>query len=292
MPRAPPRARRGRQARRLAGRRLPGRDAGASRSREPFQKPIAMLYRNLLAMETEELLRSLPGRRRGADGRLRQDRRRRCSWARSRSDLPSIFVPAGPMLRGNWRGQTLGSGTDVWKYWAERRAGKHRASASWREIEDGIARSPGHCMTMGTASTMTAAVEALGLTLPGASSIPARRLRARRDGGRVRPARSSSWSGRTSARRTSLDAGGVRERGHRRARARRLHQRGHPPDRHGRPRRACRSTSTLRRALARRRRCSPTSARPAQYLMEDFYDAGGLRGADARARRPARRSTR
>jgi dihydroxy-acid dehydratase len=76
------------------------------------------------------------------------------------------------MLRGNWRGQPLGSGTDVWKYWAERRAGTID-ECTWREMEDGIARSFGTCMTMGTASTMAAAAEALGMTLPGASSIPA-----------------------------------------------------------------------------------------------------------------------
>jgi dihydroxy-acid dehydratase len=88
------------------------------------------------------------------------------------ANLPAIFVPAGPMLRGNWRGQILGSGSDVWKYWTERRAGT-LDECSWREMEDGIARSFGTCMTMGTASTMTSAVDALGLTLPGASSIPA-----------------------------------------------------------------------------------------------------------------------
>ena len=87
-------------------------------------------------------------------------------------DLPAIFVPAGPMLRGTWRGQTLGSGSDVWKYWDEKRAGAI-GEREWEEIENGIARSPGHCMTMGTASTMTASSEALGMTLPGASSIPA-----------------------------------------------------------------------------------------------------------------------
>ena len=87
-------------------------------------------------------------------------------------NLPAIFVPAGPMLRGHWRGQTLGSGSDVWKYWAEKRAGEID-DCTWRELEDGIARSYGTCMTMGTASTMAAAAEALGMTLPGASSIPA-----------------------------------------------------------------------------------------------------------------------
>ena len=87
-------------------------------------------------------------------------------------DMPAMFMPAGPMLRGNWGGKTLGSGSDTWKYWADLRAGVITPQ-DWQEIENGIARSPGHCMTMGTASTMTSAVEALGVTLPGAASIPA-----------------------------------------------------------------------------------------------------------------------
>jgi len=87
-------------------------------------------------------------------------------------DLPTIFVPAGPMLRGDYKGGVIGSGSDTWKYWAELRAG-NITEDDWQEVEDGIARSPGHCMTMGTASTMTSATEALGFTLSGAASIPA-----------------------------------------------------------------------------------------------------------------------
>jgi dihydroxy-acid dehydratase len=87
-------------------------------------------------------------------------------------NLPTVFMPAGPMLRGDFRGGPLGSGSDVWKYWAELRAGTI-TEGDWQEIESGIARSPGHCMTMGTASTMTSAAEALGMTLAGAASIPA-----------------------------------------------------------------------------------------------------------------------
>jgi dihydroxy-acid dehydratase len=87
-------------------------------------------------------------------------------------NIPLVYLPAGPMLRGNWNGEVLGSGSDAWKYWAEKCAG-NLSETQWSEIEDGIARSPGHCMTMGTASTMTAIAEALGLTLAGASSIPA-----------------------------------------------------------------------------------------------------------------------
>ena len=138
---------------------------------EPFQKPTTMLYRNLLAMETEELLRSYP-----IDGAVLMGGCDKTTpgllMGASSMDLPSIFVPAGPMLRGHWGGTTLGSGSDTWKYWADLRAGAITED-DWQEIENGIARSPGHCMTMGTASTMTSAVEALGVTLPGAASIPA-----------------------------------------------------------------------------------------------------------------------
>ena len=138
---------------------------------EVFQKPTTMLYRNLLAMETEELLRSYP-----VDGAVLMGGCDKTTPALLMGaismNLPAIFLPAGPMLRGHWRDQTLGSGSDVWKYWAEKRAG-NITDRQWLEIEEGIARSPGHCMTMGTASTMTSATEALGFTLPGAVSIPA-----------------------------------------------------------------------------------------------------------------------
>jgi dihydroxy-acid dehydratase len=138
---------------------------------EPFQKPTTMLYRNLLAMETEELLRSYP-----ADGCVLMGGCDKTTPALVMGalsmNLPAIFMPAGPMLRGDFQGKFLGSGSDTWKYWAELRAG-NITEDDWQGVEDGIARSPGHCMTMGTASTMTSAMEALGLTLPGAASIPA-----------------------------------------------------------------------------------------------------------------------
>jgi dihydroxy-acid dehydratase len=138
---------------------------------EPFQKPSTMMYRNLLAMETEELLRSYP-----CDGVVLMggcDKTTPALFMGAASmGLPAIFVPAGPMLRGNWRGNTLGSGSDSWKYWDELRAGNITGD-DWEEIEDGIARSPGTCMTMGTAATMMSTADALGLTLPGVSSIPA-----------------------------------------------------------------------------------------------------------------------
>jgi dihydroxy-acid dehydratase len=138
---------------------------------EPFQKPSTMMYRNLLAMEAEELLRSYP-----ADGCVLMGGCDKTTPALVMGalsmGLPTIYMPAGPMLRGNWHGQVLGSGSDTRKYWNELRAGTI-TERDWEEIEEGVARSPGHCMTMGTASTMTSAVEALGLALPGSASIPA-----------------------------------------------------------------------------------------------------------------------
>ncbi len=138
---------------------------------EPFVKPSTMLYRNLLAMETEELLRSHP-----IDGAVLMGGCDKTTpgliMGAISMGLPAIYVPAGPQLRGNWRGQQLGSGSDAWKYWDEKRAGRI-SEADWAELEGGIARSYGTCMVMGTAATMMAIAEALGMTLPGASSIPA-----------------------------------------------------------------------------------------------------------------------
>ncbi|WPB93963.1 L-arabinonate dehydratase [Streptomyces malaysiensis] len=138
---------------------------------ETFQKPTPMLYRNLLAMETEELLRSYP-----VDGAVLLGGCDKSTPAllmgAASADVPAVFVPAGPMLPGHWRDEVLGSGTDMWKYWDDKRAGLI-GDCELSELERGLARSPGHCMTMGTASTLTAAAEALGVTVPGASSIPA-----------------------------------------------------------------------------------------------------------------------
>ena len=138
---------------------------------ETMQKPTTMMYRNFLAMETEELLRSYP-----ADGAVLMGGCDKTTpglvMGATSMNLPTIYMPAGPMLTGHWRDNTLGSGSDTWKYWAELRAG-NITQKDWQEIEDGIARSPGTCMTMGTAATMMSLAEALGLTLPGASSIPA-----------------------------------------------------------------------------------------------------------------------
>ncbi|MCB1243855.1 MAG: L-arabinonate dehydratase [Verrucomicrobiales bacterium] len=138
---------------------------------ETYMKPTSMYYRNLVALEVEETLRCYP-----LDGAVLMGGCDKTVPAlimgATSMNLPSIFLPAGPMMKGCWHGETLGSGSDVWKYWAERQAGNF-CEDSWNELEDGIARSPGTCMTMGTASTMSAIAETLGLCLPGACSIPA-----------------------------------------------------------------------------------------------------------------------
>src|SRR5690349_5104488 len=240
---------------------------------EVFQKPTTMLYRNLLALETEELLRSYP-----VDGAVLMGGCDKTTPALLMGaismNLPTIFMPAGPMLSGHWRDQELGSGSDVWKYWAEKRAG-NISDKQWLELEDGIARSPGHCMTMGTASTMTSTAEALGFTLPGAASIPAadsRHARMAADTGRrivdmvwsdVKPRDFITAGSIDNAITTALALGGsTNSVVHMIAIARRA----------GIP-------LTLDRfdALARK---TPLVAniRPAgKHLMEDFFYAGGLR---------------
>ena len=138
---------------------------------ESFVKPTTMMYRNMLAMETEELLRSHP-----VDGAVLLGGCDKTTpgllLGATSMNIPAIFIPAGPMLRGNFQGKQLGSGSDSWKYWDELRAGKI-TEADWAGVEAGIARSYGTCMTMGTASTMTAIAEAVGMVLPGGSSMPA-----------------------------------------------------------------------------------------------------------------------
>ncbi|MFW2542538.1 L-arabinonate dehydratase [Primorskyibacter sp. 2E107] len=138
---------------------------------EQFLKPTSMLYRNMGALEVEETLRAHP-----IDGAVLLGGCDKSTPALIMGavsmNLPFIFMPAGAMLRGNYAGQKLGSGTDVWKYWDERRAGTI-GKEEWMGVQGGIARSYGTCMTMGTASTMMSIADGWGLTLPGASSIPA-----------------------------------------------------------------------------------------------------------------------
>jgi len=138
---------------------------------EVIVKPTTMMYRNLLAMEVEELLRSHP-----VDGAVLLGGCDKTTpgllMGAISMNLPAIFCPAGPMLNGHWRGETVGAGTHTRKYWDELRAGR-LTPEDWVELEGVSTRSIGTCNTMGTATTMTAIAETLGMTLPGASSIPA-----------------------------------------------------------------------------------------------------------------------
>ncbi|WP_371835601.1 L-arabinonate dehydratase [Ochrobactrum sp. C6C9] len=138
---------------------------------EPFMRPTTMLYRDLLSIEIEEVIRCHP-----VDGAVLMGGCDKTTPAMLMgaisTNLPAIFLPAGPMLTGRWRGKTLGSGTDVSRYYAELQAG-NITREQYTDMESAGARSAGHCMTMGTASTMTSIAEVLGMTLPGASSIPA-----------------------------------------------------------------------------------------------------------------------
>src|SRR4030095_8227294 len=138
---------------------------------EVLMKPTAMMFRNLMSMDVEECIRANP-----LDGVVLLCGCDKTTPAMimgaASADVPALIVPGGPMLRGMWRNEELGSGTDVWKYWDELRAGRI-SEEEWCELESCISRSAGHCMVMGTASTMTSLAEALGLTLPGCAAIPA-----------------------------------------------------------------------------------------------------------------------
>src|SRR6202047_2901228 len=135
---------------------------------ENFQKPTTMLYRNFLAMEVEELLRSYPFDGCVLMGGCDKTTPALLMGAFSMT-LPAIYMPAGPMLRGNWNGVVLGSGTDTWKYSAEFKAGKI-TQLEWRGFEIGIARSAGTCMTIGTALTKTRGNQTVGRAPRGFSS--------------------------------------------------------------------------------------------------------------------------
>src|SRR5436853_1168559 len=138
---------------------------------EVLMKPTTMLFRNLMAMDVEECIRAYPldsvvllwGCDKTTPAMLR---------GAASADVPAIMVTGGPMLRGKWRQEELGSGTDLWRLWAERRAGR-LTDEELCEAESCMSRSSGHCMVMGTASTMASVVEALGMTLPGNAAIPA-----------------------------------------------------------------------------------------------------------------------
>jgi L-arabonate dehydrase len=138
---------------------------------EVLMKPTTMLFRNLMSMDVEECIRAYPmdsvvllsGCDKTTPAML---------MGAASADLPALMLTGGPMLRGEWRGQQLGSGTDVWRLWAERRVG-NLTDEQLCEAESCMHRSNGHCMVMGTASTMASMAESLGMTLPTNAAIPA-----------------------------------------------------------------------------------------------------------------------
>jgi len=241
---------------------------------ESFQKPTTMLYRNLLALETEEVLRSHP-----VDGAVLMGGCDKTTpgtlMGAISADIPSIFFPAGPMMSGCWKGEVLGSGSDAWKYWDDLRAG-NISECDWKGIEGGIARTHGHCMTMGTASTMTAIAETLGFTLPGASSVPAvsaNHSRLAAETGRMSveialkqrpPSKIISEASVRNAATVALALGGSTNAVvHLVAMARRA---------------GLNTGVDLFDELADRVPLLANIRPTGQYLMQDFYDAGGLRG--------------
>ena len=147
---------------------------------EIFISPTSMLYRNLMAMDTEEMIRAQPiegvvllaGCDKTTPAQL---------MGAASADLPAIMVTGGPMMSGRWRGNDLGACTDCRRYWMEYKAGAI-GEQEIGELEEALFRSHGHCMVMGTASTMAAVAEAMGMTLPGNAAIPAP------DSGRLRHA--------------------------------------------------------------------------------------------------------
>jgi dihydroxy-acid dehydratase len=253
---------------------------------ENLIKPSALLYRNMLAMEVEEMLRAYP-----ADGVVLMGGCDKTTPAMllgaTSMNLPSIFLPAGPMLRGNWAGKTLGSGSDAFKYWDDKRAGLID-SDEWEAILSGIARSHGTCMTMGTASTMTAIAEALGMALPGASSIPAvdasHQRMATQVGRRIvemvgedlRPVTIQTRAAYLNAISVAMAMGcSTNAIIHVIAMARRANQEIGLDD-----------FDRISRVVPVLANVRPSGT--SQYLMEDFYYAGGLPGADAADRAASR----
>ena len=216
---------------------------------EPFVKPSTMLYRNFLAMEMRGAAAQPSDRRRGADGRLRQDHARPDHgrdqrWACRRSTCRPARCCAAIGAARRWAPARTPGNTGT------RSAPAASARSDWNEIEGGIARSFGTCMVMGTAATMMAIAEALGLTLPGASSIPAP------DANHPRMCAAAGrrivemvWEDLTP--RANSDAGRLRQRHPRAHGAGRLDQRHHPCDRHGAPRRRRARHGALRRDFAR-----------------------------------------
>ena len=249
-------------------------------------RPSTMMFRNLMAMDVEESIRANP-----LDGVVLLCGCDKTTPAQlmgaASADLPAIMVTGGPMLKGIWRNREVGSGTDVWRYWDELRAGRI-SEEEWCEIECSMSRSAGHCMVMGTASTMTSLAEALGMTLTGCANIPAADSRryeiAQRSG---EEDRRDGWRRPEAV--ENPDSRGARKRGPRRYGHRRLDQRDHPPEGARRASGDCLSARPLRRDFARDSRCRQHQA-VGQAPDGGYVLRGRRSGGDERlARPPARR---
>ena len=241
---------------------------------ENFVKPTTMLYRNLLALEVEELLRSHP-----IDGAVLMggcDKTTPATVMGAISmNLPMIFMPAGPMIRGHHGGTILGSGSDIWKYWAEKEAGTI-TNQQWNDMEAGIARSPGTCMTMGTASTMTVHRRDLGPEPAGSRLDSGRRCRSPAHGEPHRPSDRRHGVGRSETQRHP-HAALVRERAHGSQRACRLDERDDPS--RGDGGRAGIEVNLQDFDDFAQKVPVIANLRPSgEWLMEDFHIAGGIRG--------------
>ena len=239
---------------------------------EMLMKPTTMMFRNLMAMDVEECIRAYP-----LDGVVLLSGCDKTTPAMlmgaACADVPAIMVTGGPMLRGRWQTEDLGSGTDSWRLWAERRAGR-LSEEEFCEVEACLSRSAGHCMVMGTASTMASMAEALGMTLPGNAAIPAadsRRMALAEMAGRrivemvredLKPSQILTREAFDNAIRAGMAIGGSTNAViHLLALAGRA---GRAP-----------GARALRRALAHH--AVLLNVRPSgKYLMEDFFYAGGL----------------
>jgi L-arabonate dehydrase len=239
---------------------------------EMFMRPTSMMYRNLMAMDVEESIRANPldavvllcGCDKTTPAQL---------MGAASADLPAVVVPGGPMISGQWRDKKLGAGTDGRKYFELFRSGRI-SEEEWSEIQGGLARSAGHCAVMGTASTMTSLAEALGMTLPGSANIPAvdsRRLAMAEMSGRravemvwedVRPSQIMTLEALENAITVDMAIGGSTNAVvHLIAIAGRL----------GIPLRLSRFDE-----ISRRTPCLVNVKPSGEFLMEDFFEAGGV----------------
>ena len=241
---------------------------------ENLMKPTAMLFRNLMSMDVEECIRAYPLDAVVLLGGCDKTVPAQLMGALS-ADVPAIVVTGGPAEPAFFRGRELGAGTDLWHYVEEVRAGR-MTQAEFDELEAANVHGAGHCNELGTASTIAALVEALGMSLPGTAAIPAGDAGARcgRRGDRARAP--SSLRARACARR-DRHRRGARQRDHGADGARRRHERGRAPARARGPRGRAARRSTASTSSRAARRCSRTCGRRASTSSRTSHRAGGVR---------------